>query len=101
MADRGPDGKFIKGNGGGPGRPTKEREERYHEIMLNTVTFKDWTEIVQKAAAQAKKGDAVARKWLSDYLVGPPIQKQEITGKDGESFVVNLSWGDDIKTNDD
>lgn len=63
-------GRFVKGNGGGPGRPPKEREDRYREIMLNTVTFDDWKEIVQTAARQAKRGDAVARKWLSDYLVG-------------------------------
>ena len=74
MTDRGPDGKFVKGHSGGPGRPPRQREERYYEITMNTVTFEDWTQIVRKAADQAKKGDAVARKWLSDYLVGVPEQ---------------------------
>lgn len=67
-------GRFVKGNGGGPGRPKRVREERYYEITTNTCTFKDWEDIVKKAVSQAKRGDAVARKWLSDFLVGVPEQ---------------------------
>lgn len=77
-------GRFPKGTSGNPaGRPKKEREERFYEITLSKVTFKDWEDIVQKAVYQAKRGDSVARKWLSDYLIGPPVQRQEVTGKDG------------------
>jgi len=77
-------GGFQKGQSGNPaGRPPKVREERYREILLSTVTYDVWTDIVLKAADQAKRGDAVARKWLSDYLVGMPIQRTELTGKDG------------------
>jgi len=85
MAERDNNGKFIKGVSGNPnGRPKKEREERCYEITLSAVTFDDWKAIVTKAKEQAKRGDAVARKWLADYLIGPPAQKTEITGKDGE-----------------
>ena len=87
-AVRGKDGKFIKGSGGGPGRPPKKREERYSEIMLSCVTFVEWEKIVKKAASQAKGGNAVARKWLSDYLMGPPVQRQEISGPDGGALEV-------------
>lgn len=31
----------------------------------------------------AKRGDTSARKWLSDYLLGLPVQRQEISGPDG------------------
>jgi hypothetical protein len=66
-------GKWAKGNSGNPkGRPKKPREVRYHEITLTTCTFDDWQAIVAKAVEQAKRGDAVARKWLADYLVGVP-----------------------------
>jgi len=72
-------GRFVKGETGNPkGRSPKEREERYYEITLSTVTFEDWQAIVKKAADQARKGDAVARKWLSDYLVGPVQQKVDV-----------------------
>jgi len=73
MTDRDANGRFVKGTTGNPrGRMPKAREEKYYEITMSTVTFTDWQVIVHKAAEQAKKGDAVARKWLSDYLVGVP-----------------------------
>lgn len=65
-------GKFAKGNPGGPGRPKKEREIKYYELTLSVVSLTDWKEIVDKAVSQAKRGDAVARKWLADYLMGEP-----------------------------
>jgi len=73
MPERDPvTGRFVNGNGGGPGRPPREREQKYYEITMTTCTFQEWQDVVQKAVAQAKRGDAVARKWLSDYLVGVP-----------------------------
>ena len=97
MAEREENGKFAKGNPGGPGRPKKEREERFYEITLTAVTFDDWKAIVTKAKDQAKRGDAVARKWLADYLMGPPVQRNEITGKDGGAIIID--W-DDHASND-
>lgn len=68
-------GQFPKGVSGNPkGRPKKPREQRYYEITLTTCTFEDWQAIVQRAIADAKKGDQAARKWLSDYLIGVPEQ---------------------------
>lgn len=89
---------FQPGNKLSPGRPPKEREERFMEITLSAVTFDDWKEIVQKAVAQAKRGDSTARKWLSDYLIGAPVQRQEITGKDGEKLEIVVTYADDIET---
>lgn len=88
MVARDETGKFAKGNEGGPGRPKKEREERFYEITLTAVTYEDWKAIVTKAVTDAKRGDAVARKWLADYLMGPPVQRQELTGKDGAAIEV-------------
>ncbi len=91
MTDQDPTtGKFVKGNKASPGRPPKEREARYYDVLMSTVTFEDWKEIVLKAKDQAKRGDAVARKWLADYLVGAPIQRNEISGKDGD--VIRVSF---------
>jgi len=79
--ERDPFGRFVKSPG--PGRPPKEREKRYLEITLSTCTFEDWGAIVAKATEQAKRGDATARKWLSDYLLGTPVQHIGISGPDG------------------
>lgn len=94
MTDRDANGRFVKGgeSGNPKGRPSKTREARFLEITLQTVTFDDWAQIVGKAKEQAKRGDSVARKWLSDYLIGPPVQRQEITGAEGGAVV--LRWAD-------
>lgn len=84
MRERDEKGRFIKGSVGNPkGRPPKAREERYYEITLSTVTFADWEEIIRKAADQAKRGDYQARKFLADYLLGPPLQRAQLLGVDG------------------
>lgn len=92
MAQRDENGRFIKGSSGGPGRPPKKREERFLEITLSAVTYKDWEEIVKKALKQAKTGDATARKWLSDYLIGPPTQRIEQQNQN-----VNMTWQEFIE----
>jgi hypothetical protein len=79
-------GRFVKGNGGGPGRPPRAKEHDYLTIMLNIVTPKRWANIVAKATDQAERGDQQARKWLADYIVGEP--EHNVTG----NFVIK--WED-------
>ena len=95
MPARDENGKFINGNGGGPGRPKKEREVRYAEIMQTACTFTEWRKICLKAVEQARRGDATARKWLADYLVGVPKQKMELTGADGGPIMLERPVGFD------
>lgn len=85
--EREKDGKFKPGVSGNPnGRPRKEREERFYEIAVSAVTFEDWKQIVKKAAEQAKRGDAVARKWLGDNLMGVPVQRIASTDSEGNDI---------------
>jgi hypothetical protein len=85
-------GRFIKGNGGGPGRPSKEREVLYYDILITAVTTDRWRKIIGKAIEQAIRGDSVARKWLADYLIGAPIQKLEHAGKDGDNLKILVEY---------
>ena len=92
MVERGKHGQLKKGSILNPqGRPKKEREHDYLNIMLSIVTDKRWKAIVTKAADQAERGDAVARKWLADYIIGPPVERKEISGKDGMPLVISVS----------
>ena len=80
MIERKANGQFASGISGNPkGRPPKEREERYYKITTTAVTFGDWRAIIKTAVAQAKEGDATARKFLADYIIGPPAQHHDIT----------------------
>ena len=99
MTERDDKGHFVKGNSGNPtGRAPRQREERYYSIMMQTVTFADWERIIGKAVEQAKKGDSVARKWLSDYLIGPPVERKEITGADGNGLKIIVEYASDADT---
>ena len=84
MAERDGNGRFVKGQSGNPkGRAPRPVEEKYRKALVGRVTLSDWRDIVDKAIAQAKKGDARARAWLSDYTIGPATQKLEHSGTDG------------------
>lgn len=97
-------GRFIKGHSGNPtGRMSKEREVKFYDLTVSAVSEEDWIGIVKTAVRLATKGDAQARKWLSDYLIGLPQQKLDlttngeninsigITGVDYRSAITNLA----------
>ena len=44
-------------------------------VLLDTVTLDDWRDVVVGALQGAKEGDAQARNWLAQYLVGRPEGK--------------------------
>lgn len=72
-------GRFKKGEyQGGPGRRPREAEAEYLSATIETVSLARWRRIVQAAAEAAEQGDAKARRWLSDYLLGKPAQRLEI-----------------------
>ena len=89
-AARRTDGTFQKGHSGNPnGRPKRSTEEKYLTALSRRVTLKDWAKIVDTAVARAKAGDSTARQWLSDYLMGKPVQRSEISGPGGKAIEVD------------
>lgn len=44
-------------------------------VLLDAVTLDDWREVVAGAKAAAIAGDAQARTWLAQYLMGRPEAK--------------------------
>ena len=85
---------FVKGQSGNPnGRPKKEREIKYHDILLSAVTFEQWERIIKRAAKDAERGDTAARNFLAGYLVGPLVQKHEVTGENGSPLTVKVVKG--------
>jgi hypothetical protein len=87
-------GKFVKGNKAG-GRKSRPAEERYLERFKACVSVEDVDEIILKAVQGAKRGDPADRKFIFDYLVGPPVQKSEIGGADGGPLRVVVEYAND------
>src|SRR6516225_4021475 len=72
-------GRFTRGNAGGPGRPRRGPERSYLDATAEIVTIEEWKEVVKKALADAKAGNARARTWLTDVLLGPnPLMDQQL-----------------------
>lgn len=70
MAKRKQQQAFIKGS-----VKHNRTEGDYMSVLLETVTLDDWQEVVKSTLAAAKQGDAQARAWLGQYLVGKPAGK--------------------------
>jgi len=68
------DGKFAPGHKSRGGRPPKEREKNYQKAFNETVKLADWVAIIKTAVKDAKKGNATARAWLTQWLCGSPEQ---------------------------
>jgi hypothetical protein len=71
-ADRDDNGRFAKGNPGGPSRPRRAVEADYLAALSQAVPLEKWRDIVETAVDQAASGDAKAREWLGSYLAGKP-----------------------------
>ncbi len=70
--DRDRRGRFAPGNAGGPGRPRRRTEADYPAALSDQVPLDAWSQIVERAVADAIAGDAKARDWLSRYLLPTP-----------------------------
>jgi len=69
----------------------RRTEGDYMGALLDTVTLDDWRGVVAGALQAAKDGDAQARNWLAQYLIGRPegkaptpltIMVQQLNGAD-------------------
>ena len=90
---------WQKGQSGNPaGRKPREAERNFLALLSAAVTRQDWVEIADKAVKQAKGGNAEARKWLSSYLMGLPVQRTEITGSDGGSLRLVVEYVNDWRS---
>ena len=49
---------------------TKDAQEARRDTFLRVVTDADWEEVVRNALEQAKKGDPIARQWMTPYVAG-------------------------------
>ena len=69
----------------------RRTEADYMSVLLDAVPLEDWRAVVMATVAAAKAGDAGARGWLAQYLVGKPamtapapltVLVQQMSGRD-------------------
>jgi len=65
-------GRFAKGNKGGPGNPFARQVAALRQTLLNRATTKDFEEIADELIKKAKTGDVAAIKLLFQYTLGKP-----------------------------
>lgn len=74
-AKRDKNGRFIKGTVPNPkGRPPKVVEESYKQLLMAAVTPEAWKSIIGMAVSQAIQGDAKARDFIAERILGKPNQ---------------------------
>jgi hypothetical protein len=66
-------GRFAKGNRGGPGNPFARQVAALRQTLLNRATTKDLEEIADELIKKAKTGDVAATKLLFQYTLGKPL----------------------------
>jgi hypothetical protein len=72
--DRQSDGRFAKGNPGGPGNPFARQVAKLRQVLLESVTEEDLREIVQAMVKKAKEGDMVAAREVLSRVIGKPAE---------------------------
>ncbi|MEQ8771086.1 MAG: hypothetical protein RIB60_11330 [Phycisphaerales bacterium] len=70
--DRDERGRFLPGNGGGPGNPHGGQVARLRAALLDQVSADDLRDIVRAMVVRAKGGDMAAAKELLNRVLGRP-----------------------------
>ncbi|MFO0846482.1 MAG: hypothetical protein U0797_29625 [Gemmataceae bacterium] len=68
-------GRFAKGNAGGPGNPFARKVAQLRSLALETVTEDDLAAILKKMVERAKQGDVPAAKLVLQYTLGKPVEQ--------------------------
>ncbi|MFO0842648.1 MAG: hypothetical protein U0797_09680 [Gemmataceae bacterium] len=68
-------GRFTKGNAGGPGNPFARRVAQMRSLALQVVTDDDLSAILKKMVELAREGDVPAAKLVLQYTLGKPAEQ--------------------------
>lgn len=96
---RGGNGRFLKGNTGGPGNPQLQRLGEWQGAFREAITVDDMKTIALQLVAAAKSGEPWAVKEFLDRTLGKAPQPVAIGGM-GESMSFTLKIGE-LSASDD
>jgi hypothetical protein len=83
---RQPNGRFAKGNPGGPGNPHARKAAELRALILSALSDSDLRAIVRTLIAKAKKGEPWAVREVLDRCIGKAVGIGELRrAEDDES----------------
>lgn len=71
---RGADGRFVRGNHGGPGCPYISRIAQWRAVMAKTITPDDIAAVVRTLVVAGRAGRPWAVKVILDHCVGSLVE---------------------------
>jgi hypothetical protein len=71
---RGANGRFLKGNKGGPGNPHARQVAALRQAFIAAVTADDISTIAQAMIEKARQGDVAAARLVIQYSLGRPAE---------------------------
>ncbi|SRR6266496_2166499 len=81
---------FVKGQSGNPGgRPSEARQE-LSALLDKVFTIAKRKKVIEKLIQDAEAGQHDARLLLLAYTYGKPIERQEISGPDGDVVPIQI-----------
>src|SRR5947208_7861600 len=81
-----PNGRFARGNPGGPGNPYARRVAKLRQVIINRLTEEDLLAITEALLAKAKEGSVGAAKLLLAYALGKPASAPDPDRLDGQEL---------------
>src|SRR5947208_13713775 len=81
-----PNGRFARGNPGGPGNPYARRVAQLRKVIINRLTEEDLLAITEALLAKAKEGSVGAAKLLLAYGIGKPASAPDPDRLDGQEL---------------
>jgi len=79
---------FKSGNPGGPGRPKRSVEDRYLKAVIKSMPADDWLKVLDRVKLLAMRGERWAVEFYADRIIGKPLQRNEVTGADGNELTI-------------
>lgn len=86
------DGRWMKGCGSPnpKGRPPRNVEKEYLNVIISEVTHDVLRAITQRAIEDALKGDGKARDWIAKYAVGEPTTVHEYLVEKNQTVTIRV-----------
>ena len=79
-------GRFARGNPGGPGNPFARRVAALRKVIIDNVSEEDLPAITEALKAKAKGGNVAAAKLLLAYAIGKPASLPDPDRLDGHEL---------------